>query len=161
MDRISKLAGPFLASAMIGLCLASGCGKDEAAKPEPVPPVPTEPLIETFKKTTVPGVYDLSSTSLKPIVEYVDGENQYSFYIVGDNFWFGITDLDKGVAFRAQVPVEMTVDNPYTLIVTSVGADPLSGLNGKQVTCVKAATALYWVVDNENGTGIILARKEL
>ena len=164
MDRISKLAGLFLASALTGLCLASGCGKDETAKPEPVPPDPPKPvesLIEAFKKTTAPGAYDLSGNELKPIVSYVEGENQYSFYTESGKIWSGVTDLDKGVAFRSGVPAEMAADNSCTILVISAGADALSKMNGNNVTCVKAAAALYWVVDDEKGTGIILARKEL
>ena len=165
MDRISKLAGLFLSAGIVGICLASGCGKDEGGKTDPPsppdPPQPTETVIETFKKTTVPGAYDLSGNALKAIISYVEGENQYSFYKNGTNIWCGVADMEKGMAFKAGVPEEMVVDNNYSVSMMAVGANVLSPVNGKKLTCVKTAVALYWVVDAESGIGLILARKEL
>lgn len=166
MDRISKLARP-LATALVLVCLAVGCGKDEGGTPEPPsppdPPKPAETVIETFKKTTVPGAYDLSSTSLKPIVSYIEGGNQYSFYTSSGNIWCGVIDMDKGAAFRAGVPTDMATGNEYTLVLNSTGsaALPQGSGNTLKVNCVKTAQALYWVVDDSKGIGFILARKEL
>lgn len=167
MDRISKLARP-LATALVLVCLAVGCGKDEGGTPEPPsppdPPKPAETVIETFKKTTTPGAYDLSGDALKAIVSYVEGENQYSFFEDANGFLSSVTDMDRGIAFRAELSATMVVvDQSYTVTVTSVGSDALASVKGKdkKLSCIKAATAIYWLVDDENKIGFILTRKQL
>ncbi len=125
-----------------------------------VDPGPEEPPVEDqLKEMTAPGAYDMSGTSVQPIVAYSEGRNQYSYYSLSGMDYCGVTDMDAGKAFRVGVTSALEEGDNCTIRTVCAGTSKIPSSGEGNGTCIKVSSDRCWIVDADHKIGYIVVVK--
>lgn len=125
-----------------------------------VDPGPEEPLVEDqLKEMTAPGAYDMSGTSVRPIVAYSEGRNQHSYYSASGIDYCGVTDMDAGAAFRVGVTSGLEEGDKCIVRTVCAGTSKIPSSGEGKGTCIKVSSDRCWIVDADHKIGYIVVVK--